>query len=42
MWPYPWTNLGTLSHPGPLDRVAATLSSQAPAGAAYKAPDLRQ
>ena len=34
MWPYPWTHVGTPSHLGHLDRVAATLPSQAPAGAA--------
>ena len=42
MWPYPCTIVGTPSHPGQLDRVAATLPSQAPAGAAQVAPELRQ
>ena len=42
MWPYPWTYVGTPSHLGHLDRVAATLASQAPAGAAQEAPDLGQ
>ena len=30
MWPYPRTHVGTLSHPGHLDWVAATLPFQAP------------
>ena len=30
------------SHPGHLDQMAATLPSQAPAGAAHQAPDLGQ
>ena len=34
MWPYPWTHVGTPSHWGHLDSLAATLLSQAPAGAA--------
>ena len=42
MWHYPWTHVGTPSHLGHLDRVAATLPSQAPAGAAKEAPDLGQ
>ena len=42
MWPYPWTHVGTPSHLGHLDRVAATLPSQAPAGAAAEALDLGQ
>ena len=42
MGPYPRTHVGTPSHPGNLDRVAATLPSQAPAGAAQDAPDLGQ
>ena len=42
MWPYPLTHLGTPSHLGDLDLVAATLPSQAPAGAAQKAPELGQ
>ena len=39
MWPYPWTHVGTPSQPGHLERVAATLPSQALAGVA---PDLGQ
>ena len=42
MWPYPWTYVGTPSHPGHLDRVAATLHSQAPAGEARRTPHLGQ
>ena len=42
MWPYPWTHVGTLSHLGHLDRVAATLPSEASAGAAKEAPDIGQ
>ena len=42
MWPYPRTHLGTPSHPGHLDRMAATLPSQAPAGAVPLAPELEQ
>ena len=42
MWPYPWTNVGTPSHPGHMDRVAATMPSQAHAGAAQEAPDIGQ
>ena len=34
MWPYPRTHVGTPSHPGHVDQLAATLPSQAPAGAA--------
>ena len=34
--------MGTPSRPGHLDRVAATLPSQAPAGAAEEAPDIGQ
>ena len=34
--------MGTPSHPGHLDRVAATLPSQAPVGAAQEAPDIGQ
>ena len=34
--------MGTPSNLGNLDRVGATLPSQAPAGAAYEAPDLGQ
>ena len=40
MWPYPWTHVGTPSNPGQLDRVAVTLPSQAPAGAAQGAPEI--
>ena len=42
MWPYPWTRVGTPSHPGHMDRVAATMPSQAHAGAAQEAPDIGQ
>ena len=42
MWPYPWTHVGTPSHPGHMDRVAATMPSQAHAGAAQEAPDMGQ
>ena len=42
MWPYPWTHLGTPSHLGHMDRVAATMPSQAHAGAAREAPDIGQ
>ena len=42
MWPYPWTHVGTPSHLGHMDRVAATMSSQAHAGAAQEAPDIGQ
>ena len=42
MWPYPWTHVGTPSHLGRLDRVAATMPSQAHAGAAQEAPDIGQ
>ena len=42
MWPYPWTHLGTPSHLGHMDRVAATMPSQAHAGAAQEAPDIGQ
>ena len=42
MWPYPWTHVGTPSHPGRMDRVAATMPSQAHAGAAQEAPDIGQ
>ena len=40
MWPYPGTHVGTPSHPRHLDRMAATLPSQAPVEAAQEAPDL--
>ena len=42
MWPYPWTHVGTPSHLGHMDRVAATMLSQAHAGAAQEAPDIGQ
>ena len=40
MSPYRWTHVGTPSHLGHMDRVAATLPSQAHAGAAQEAPDI--
>ena len=42
MWPYPWTHVGTPSHLGHMDRVPATMPSQAHAGAAQEAPDIGQ
>ena len=42
MWPYPWTRAGTPSHLGHMDRVAATMPSEAHAGAAQEAPDIGQ
>ena len=42
MWPYSWTHVGTPSHLGHMDRVAATMPSQAHAGAAKEAPDIGQ
>ena len=42
MWPYPWTHVGTPSQLGHMDRVAATMPSQAHAGAAQEAPDIGQ
>ena len=42
MWPYPWTHVGTPSHLGHMDRVAATRPSQAHAEAAQEAPDIGQ
>ena len=42
MWPYPWTHVGTPSNLGHMDRVAATMPSQAHAGAAQEAPDIGQ
>ena len=42
MWPYPWTHVGTPSHLGHMDRVAATMPSQAHAGEAQEAPDIGQ
>ena len=42
MWPYPWTHVGTPSHLGHMDRVAATMPSKAHARAAQEAPDIGQ
>ena len=42
MWPYSWTHVGTPSHLGHMDRVAATMPSQAQAGAAQEAPNIGQ
>ena len=42
MWPYPWAHVGTPSHLRHMDRVAATMPSQAHAGAAQEAPDIGQ
>ena len=42
MWPYSWTHVGTPSHLGHMDRVAATMPSQAHAGGAQEAPNIRQ
>ena len=42
MWPYPWTHVGTPSHLEHMDRLAATMPSQAHAGAAREAPDIGQ
>ena len=42
MWPSPWTHVGTPSHLGHMERVAATMPSQAHAGAAQEAPDIGQ
>ena len=42
MWPYPWTHVGIPSPLGHMDRVAATMPSQAHAGAAQEAPDIGQ
>ena len=42
MWPYPWTHVGTPSHVGHMDRVAATMPSQAHAEASREAPDIGQ
>ena len=42
MWPYSWTHVGTPSHLGHMDRVAATMPSQSHAGAAQEAPDIGQ
>ena len=40
MWPYSWTHVGTPSHLGHMDRLAATMPSQAHAGAAQEAPNI--
>ena len=42
MWPCSWTYVGTPSHLGHMDRVAATMPSQAHAGAAQEAPNIGQ
>ena len=42
MWPYSWTHVGTPLHLGHMDRVAATMPSQAHAGVAQEAPDIGQ
>ena len=42
MWLYPWTHVGTPSHLGHMDRVAATMPSQAHAAAPQEAPDIGQ
>ena len=42
MWPYSWTHVGTPSHLGHMERVAATMPSEAHAGAAQEAPDIGQ
>ena len=42
MWPYSWTHVGTPSHLGHMDRMAATMPSQAHAGAAQEAPNIGQ
>ena len=42
MWPYPWTHVGTPSHLGHMDRVAATMPSEAHVEAAQEAPDIGQ
>ena len=42
MWPYSWTHVGTPSHRGHMHRVAATMPSQAHAGAAQEAPNIGQ
>ena len=42
MWPYSWTHVETPSHLGHMDRVAATMPSQAHAGAAQEAPNIGQ
>ena len=42
MWPYSWTHVGTPSQLGHIDRVAATMPSQAHAGAAQEAHNIGQ
>ena len=42
MWPYPWTHVGTPSPLGHMDRVTATMPSEAHVGAAQEAPDIGQ
>ena len=42
MWPYSWTHVGTPSHLGHMDRVAATMPSQAHTGASQEAPNIGQ
>ena len=42
MWPYPWTHVETPSHLGHMDRVAATMPSQAHPGEAQEAADIGQ
>ena len=42
MWPYSWTDVGTPSPLGHMDRLAATMPSQAHAGASQEAPDIGQ
>ena len=42
MWPYSWTHVGTPSQLGHMDRVAATMPSQAHAGAAQEAANIGQ
>ena len=42
MWPYSWPHVGTPSHLRHMDRVAATMPSQAHAGAVQEAPNIGQ
>ena len=42
MLPYSWTHVGTPSDLGEMDRMAATMPSQAHAGAAQEAPNIGQ
>ena len=42
MWPYPRTHVGTPFQLGHMDWVAATMPSQAHAGAAQESPDIGQ